>query len=165
MNWNWLYSPWIGVIGTIASIIGLIITFYQIRQGNMNKKTKMNIKAQFSANGKTRQLKFLCATLTVSLFATGGSILFSHQEAANSPYKETLDLSSYANDRINKNLLLIPIYPMMIKANCTRNATMECCESRNMPGEPKCKELSDEEKEKELYHQNDHALTGWRFSR
>lgn len=162
MNWNWLYSPWIGVIGTIASIIGLIITFYQIRQGNMKKKTKTNFKDLFSANGKTSQLKLLCVTLAVSLFATCGSILLSHQEAANTPYKETLDLSSYARDRIEANLSL----NIFGRANCTRNATMECC-ARNKPGEPECRELSDEEKVKELYYQRDRAPANprWRFSR
>ena len=46
----------LGIIASIASIIGVIITFYQIRH---DKKGKKYTIALSSANGKTMQLKFL----------------------------------------------------------------------------------------------------------
>jgi hypothetical protein len=68
----------LGVIASIASIIGLIVTFYQIRQSNKEKKGYTI--TLFSGNGKTKQLKFLYAALAVSLFATYGSTFLQHEE-------------------------------------------------------------------------------------
>jgi hypothetical protein len=76
MSWDWI-TP-LSIIASIASIIGLFITFYQIRQDN-KKKGKYTISLS-SANGKTWQLKFFYAALAVSIFATIGSYLLQNPD-------------------------------------------------------------------------------------
>jgi hypothetical protein len=88
----------LGIIASIASIIGLMISFYQIRQANKQKLQKTSLSLS-TANGKTFQLKFFYAALVVSLFASCGSLLYENQyyDPPSDPQHGVLRIVAFSN--------------------------------------------------------------------
>jgi len=99
---DWITT--LSIIASVASITGLILTFYQIRQGNKQK----SILSLSSANGKTLQLKLLYTAVAVSLIALGGNILSnSYFQSVDSEENQALYMVyAYNNSSIAINASL-----------------------------------------------------------